>query len=285
MQESAGGGQGRFAQWLRTGRWPDPPGGQIIERKFNPWHDPADGRFAFTGTGQHDGSGGQSPAERPARRKRTPFVPKGGSFGGAGSSGSFGKQAQPKPRPGPQGVQKRPGASPALAVPQPRPPVRPQPKRPVRTPPWRIEVRNGYKFRLDEQDKPRRIDVSRLSTTALTPRSRSAQRIAGKPDRLPTDEGGHYIAHRFNGPNDAFNHFAQDRSLNRGQYRTLENEWARAQAKGKEVSLAMTIVYPKGSRRPDFIHIWYNMGGDKNYRKIDNRPVMASTQPNTRKRK
>jgi len=34
-----------FSVWLRTGRWPTvtPSGG--VEVKFNPWHDPADGRL------------------------------------------------------------------------------------------------------------------------------------------------------------------------------------------------------------------------------------------------
>jgi hypothetical protein len=41
-----------FSVWLRTGRWPTvtPSGG--VEVKFNPWHDPADGRFTFAGSGR-----------------------------------------------------------------------------------------------------------------------------------------------------------------------------------------------------------------------------------------
>jgi hypothetical protein len=37
-----------FAIYLRTGR----RAARGIELKFNPWHDPADGRFTFAGQGQ-----------------------------------------------------------------------------------------------------------------------------------------------------------------------------------------------------------------------------------------
>jgi hypothetical protein len=49
---------------------------------------------------------------------------------------------------------------------------------------------------------------------------------------LTTDEGGHYIGRRFNGPTDEFNHFAQDISFNRGEYKRLENKWHRALNEG-----------------------------------------------------
>lgn len=45
-----------FEWWLRTGRelaWGE-------ERKFNPWHDPEDGRFTFSNQGKFFGSGSSS---------------------------------------------------------------------------------------------------------------------------------------------------------------------------------------------------------------------------------
>jgi hypothetical protein len=64
-------GVSAFSIWLRSGKWPleaaRPDG---IEVKFNPWHDPADGRFTFAGAGRvHGGAGGGAPrggAKRPA---------------------------------------------------------------------------------------------------------------------------------------------------------------------------------------------------------------------------
>jgi hypothetical protein len=302
MQGSSDGRRTGFAIWLRTGRWPDRGTAPAIERKFNPWHDPEDGRFTFAGTGRHYGSGGQGRAARPAsppRRKPTPRAdvsgpplrrPIGGSgsFGGGGASGSWGPsgssggQAKPRPKPVPRSAPAQPIVVPGPIGP--RPSVRPAPARPVRTPGWRKVERNGYHFSLDENGDPHKIEVPDLSIDARTPRSRSAQRNAGKPDRLPTDDGGHFIAHRFNGPRDAFNHFAQDASINRGKYRVLEQKWFDAKAKGKPVSLAMDIVYPKGSRRPDRLLIWYNIGGRTEYAEVPNRPS-AIRAPKKRKGK
>lgn len=56
------------------------------------------------------------------------------------------------------------------------------------------------------------------------PRSRSAQANAGKPDRLPDDHGGHFIAREFGGPETRYNHFAQNVRFNSSDYRKLENE-------------------------------------------------------------
>lgn len=297
MQGSSNGTRYGFELWLRTGRWPDRGAAASIERKFNPWHDPDDGRFTFAATGRHYGSGGQGsatqasnpPRGRPPLRVDVPGLPSrrtsggGGSFGGGGASGSFGGQPRPMPKPSPPRLPAQPVGVPGPVPVRPRPSVKPAPVRPVRTPAWRPVKRNGYIFLLDENNDPHRIEVPSLSSEAKTPRSRSAQRNAGKPDRLPTDDGGHYIAHRFNGPSDAFNHFAQDAGVNRGKYRVLEQEWANAQAKGKPVSLAMNISYPKGSRRPDRIRIWSNIGGHLQYNEFDNRP--SSTPPKKPARK
>lgn len=43
---------------------------------------------------------------------------------------------------------------------------------------------------------------------------------------------GHHIAARFNGPTEAFNHFAQDANFNRRGYRWLEDEWTRDKRAG-----------------------------------------------------
>ncbi len=45
-----------FSRWLRTGKVPSALGPDGLERKYNPWHDLADGRFTFAGAGRHDGS-------------------------------------------------------------------------------------------------------------------------------------------------------------------------------------------------------------------------------------
>lgn len=65
--------------WMRTGLWPQPEH-ERVEHKFNPWHDPEDGRFTFAGQGRYFGRGGsQVTAPLPAaRRARAPAALAGG---------------------------------------------------------------------------------------------------------------------------------------------------------------------------------------------------------------
>ena len=44
-----------FNAWLRTGRWSPSGATGAREVKFNPWHDPDDGRFTFANTGRYYG--------------------------------------------------------------------------------------------------------------------------------------------------------------------------------------------------------------------------------------
>ena len=81
-------------------------------------------------------------------------------------------------------------------------------------------------------------------------------------DRRSSDDGGHYIARRFNGPREAFNHFAQDANFNRGGYRALEDEWAGAKRGGKHVWVKIVPVYEGSSQRPSAINVWFTIDGN-----------------------
>ncbi|MEG3088232.1 DNA/RNA non-specific endonuclease [Sphingomonas sp. PB4P5] len=65
-----------------------------------------------------------------------------------------------------------------------------------------------------------------------------AQAKAGGGDRLPGDQGGHYVCRRFRGPTETFNHFARDGNFNRSAYFALENLWQNNTNLGKKVIYA-----------------------------------------------
>jgi len=92
-------------------------------------------------------------------------------------------------------------------------------------------------------------------------RSRRSQADAGKPDRRNTDDGGHYIAARFNGPSDWFNHFAQDANFNRGAYRVLEDDSAKAVRSGKRVFVDIVPRYHGTSNRPYMLAVTWFVDG------------------------
>lgn len=57
MHSVAGTRHRAFSAWLRTGRLPIQLASRELEFKFNPWHDPENGRFTFVGQGRYFGPG------------------------------------------------------------------------------------------------------------------------------------------------------------------------------------------------------------------------------------
>lgn len=260
-----------FKTYLRTGRWPTKP--PPLEIKFNPWHDPDDGRFTFAGRGRYV----SGPTAAQKRESDNGFNGGGGGFGGGGSGASWGSQ-----RPsgasrvggrsaggGATGSWRPPSPSMDRAAPSASAPRRqagqsvPAPREP------RLTVRkNGLEYSIDAHARTRR--VSGEIKLLPQPRSRSAQANAGKPDRRRTDDGGHYIAARFNGPRDVFNHFAQDANFNRGAYRAIGDRWASAVRAGKRVFVDIVPHYRGASMRPYLLSITWTEGGAKFRRRLPN---------------
>ncbi|MDP1027677.1 DNA/RNA non-specific endonuclease [Sphingomonas sp. KR1UV-12] len=263
-----------FGVWLRTGRLPAIRGEDGLELKFNPWHDPENGRFTFAGTGRMgvgmaDTAGLVPRPSRPVPRNPTDRAARkpapgtwggggftgggGGDFGGAGATGAGWDGPMRTYPPSPPAVSARSQSSAAKSGASARP--APAPGEPFRT-----IVRNGYTYQIDGRARTR--DVSGTLTVATVPiRSRAAQRQAGGAERRAGDDGGHYIAARFNGPTEAFNHFAPDAHFNRGKYRLVKDEWAR----DKRAKCAVTVrIGPRFNgelRRPSALDVRWTVNG------------------------
>jgi hypothetical protein len=178
----------------------------------------------------------------------------GGSFGGAGANGSWEAPDHAATRTSEGKTAQTPPIASKLT------PAKPQ---------YRVIKRNGYTYKLD--DKGRTLSVSgTLSDTDKPKRSRNNQAQAGGLYRRATDDGGHYIAARFNGPTDAYNHFAQDAKFNRGRYRVLEDQWSREKLAGRIVTVAIVPHYHKGSIRPFEIDVSFTVNGRLNSIKFPN---------------
>jgi hypothetical protein len=131
------------------------------------------------------------------------------------------------------------------------------------------EVRNGYEYQLDDRGRTRKVSGA-LVLASKQVRSRTAQAQAGGVERKPSDDGGHYVAARFNGPTDAFNHFAQNANFNRGGYRVLEDEWARDKRTGRTVTVRIVPQFDGGSVRPSVIDVWWTVDGKEKSAKFSN---------------
>jgi len=248
-----------FSVWLRTGRLPVARRADGIEVKFNPWHDPRTGRFTFAGTGNYYpqgwGDGG--------------FTGGGGGKSGGGGATGPGWETDEERKQRERAARAR-AAVPAAVADRPVQRIAPKQTAPAAKPITRVTItRNGYAFELDANARTRRVS-GHLSTAQTVARSRTAQARAGGTDRRPSDDGGHYIARRFNGPTDAFNHFAQDANFNRGGYRVLEDQWARAKSKGKSVWVKIVPTYEGKSQRPSVINVWFKIDGGEESQRFPN---------------
>ncbi|MDI1296965.1 MAG: DNA/RNA non-specific endonuclease [bacterium] len=134
---------------------------------------------------------------------------------------------------------------------------------------WRRETKNGYDFHIDVIARNRRTHGG-LSLAVAPARSRRSQAQAGKPDRRASDDGGHFIAARFNGPRDSFNHFAQDANFNRGSYRAMEDGWAKQLRAGHQVFVDIVPLYHGTSKRPYSLTVTWEIDGKKVIQKFPN---------------
>ena len=121
---------------------------------------------------------------------------------------------------------------------------------------------NGYSFRIDKANRTVGV-FGFITRNSEQGRNRSNQKNAGVPDRRGGDEGGHYIARRFNGPAEKFNHFAQDGNFNRSAYAKLENLWDREIGKGNKVFVDIRPEYIGESKRPYRLFIGYRIGSGR----------------------
>lgn len=323
-----------FEIYLRTGR--RLPTG--VEVKFNPWHDPENGRFTFAGSGQYYGRGSPSASRHPANHNAR-------ARSGAAMSGQVGPRADqtdpdysrfdPKdPRNHSIYTVKRGDTLTQIArqrrglrvsdlawlngMPLERPlrigqqlriphqgfleagreawnkylalgyyarthggKLPPNPANPpslqsqILDTNWRRETRHGYEFQIDIISRSRKV-YGLLSFTLSPVRSRRSQAQAGGADRRPGDDGGHYIAARFNGPRDGFNHFAQDANFNRGGYRALEDIWAREMRAGHGVFVEIEPHYTGTSQRPDNVLVTWYVDGTRFQKRFPNEATNRS---------
>ncbi|WP_213716197.1 hemagglutinin repeat-containing protein [Cedecea lapagei] len=77
------------------------------------------------------------------------------------------------------------------------------------------------------------------------------------------DEGGHLIASIFNGPGEKINLVPMNGNLNKGAWKKMENDWAKALKDGKEVNVNIQPIYSGNNQRPDRIIVKYSIDGSR----------------------
>ena len=109
-----------------------------------------------------------------------------------------------------------------------------------------------------------------IRDAAATSGSRAA---AAMPDRLASDQGGHYIGRRFGGSSHPANLFAQDGNWNQGRYNNLEASWQRQLANGDTVRVVIVPRYSSvANQRPSGISVVVTVNGvTQRVQRLENR--------------
>ena len=141
----------------------------------------------------------------------------------------------------------------------------------------RVETVRGYTYRLDAEGRVTRVE-GKLRLNPSQGRNPAAQLAAGRGQgRLPTDQGGHFIGRRFDGPTEDFNHFAQDGNFNMGRYKALENVWQRELQAGRPVQVAIDVKYTDGeTHRPNRLDVTWTNGQHSVRRQFYNRAASGA---------
>jgi hypothetical protein len=126
----------------------------------------------------------------------------------------------------------------------------------------------GYKFTTDSNGRISSAEANLKLGKA--DRNQYAQRTVGGEDRLPNDDGGHLIASIFKGSGEIDNLVPMNSTLNRSEYRTLENTWKNALMEGKTVNVKINPIYEGTSVRPSEFKIDYTIDGKKFSRRLTN---------------
>ena len=120
---------------------------------------------------------------------------------------------------------------------------------------------NGHNYFTDELGRIKEVEGSLNKNTAK--RKPYDQKVAGREDRLPTDDGGHLIASIFEGSGELDNLVPMDATLNRGDWKAMENSWAKALDNGKTVDVKIEPIYSGTSQRPISFEVEYKIGNGK----------------------
>lgn len=128
---------------------------------------------------------------------------------------------------------------------------------------------NGNKYRTDEHGNKVSCD-SEPSYTEDGTRNTKEQKESGGEERQDDDDGGHIIAKILGGAEGEENLVPMRRTINRGDYKKMENEISKALQEGKKVNIHIDLVYDEDSQRPSKIRAEYTIDGKKTVIEFDN---------------
>ncbi|NME53118.1 DNA/RNA non-specific endonuclease [Desulfovibrio piger] len=126
--------------------------------------------------------------------------------------------------------------------------------------PNNIYIENGYRSVTDRLGRLKNVS----GELHLTPSARDlAAQAEARGMGLPTDDAGHMIGARFGGPSGLTNLVPQNANLNRGAWKSMENEFAQYVRNGEKVNITVKPNYTDSNLRPDSFTVKYTINDGK----------------------
>lgn len=129
---------------------------------------------------------------------------------------------------------------------------------------------NGNTYRTDEHGNKISCD-SEPTYTEDGYRNNKEQKESGGEERQEDDDGGHIIAKILGGAEGEENLVPMRRTINRGDYKKMENEISKALREGKKVTVHIDLEYDEDSHRPSKICAEYIIEGKNTVVEFDNK--------------
>lgn len=127
-----------------------------------------------------------------------------------------------------------------------------------------VYTENGYRSVTDEMGRLKKIS----GELQLKPASRDlAAQNTARSMGLATDDAGHMIGARFNGPSGLPNLVPQNAHLNRGAWKKMENQFEKHLREGSKVSVDVRPNYTGSNLRPDSFSVRYRVDDGRTYTK------------------
>ncbi|MFC7393455.1 DNA/RNA non-specific endonuclease [Scopulibacillus cellulosilyticus] len=115
-----------------------------------------------------------------------------------------------------------------------------------------------YIYKTDELGRLNEFNADNLK---LTVREERLPHKSNTPGKQPGDHAGHLAGNRFGGSPELDNLVSQSSKVNLSNYKKLENQWAKAISKGKEVSVKVKVHYDRSELRPSSFEVKYKIDG------------------------
>lgn len=121
---------------------------------------------------------------------------------------------------------------------------------------------DGYLYRTDDLGRVKSVQAKLELKNKGRNTYQQGKSVKLKDGVKGEDDGGHLIAQIFNGPGEQINYVPQKSTLNRGDWKAMENSWARALKEKKEVNVKINNIFDGNSKRPKAQEVKFSIGSE-----------------------